>query len=264
MATDKFHNVPLTPQESVDPTSPSVDKKPRRFVWNDSTVRTTTWYNVSSEWICTFLYMYLSLGTVLACGVCPDSKIHSTSTLLAAGLSNGLALSAGIALGASHGGGQCNPAVTFCYVLAGRMSILRAALNVLAQVTASLAAGGLIMLAFPVSLSNERFYIHSPEQAFLIEAISASLLTATTLTLRPKKGPQNPAAPVIIGFFLTANIIATSHFADGAANPARSLALAITTARWRNAWIRLSSPFVGAIFGAVCHEFLIDNRGESN
>lgn len=260
MATDNYSNVPLTPeskQQYAASEETPVAGKPWKIHFSDSLVRSTAWYNGSSEWLCTFLYMYISLGTILACGMSPDSKINSTSALLASGLSNGLALSAGIALGTTYGGGYCNPAIVCSYVLIGRMSILRGVVLMMAQVTASLAAAGLALLAFPVTLSSERFYIHSPERAFLLEAISASLLTATTLSLRPKKGPQNPAAPVIIGFFLAANMIAASHFADGAVNPARSLAIAISTARWNGSWVRLSSPFLGASFGAVCHEVLI-------
>lgn len=254
-----YRDVPLTPEakhNQAQSYAASEESRVPAKSWMNVYFkdRSTMWFSASSEWLSSFLYMYLTFGTVLACGVSPDSKIHSTSALLAAAMSNGLALSAGIALGTAHGTGLCNPAVVCNYVLVGRMSLLRAIVLVVAQTSAALSAAGFAMLIFPATISPSHLYSHSPQRAFLIESIPASLLVAMTLSLRPKKGPQNPAAPVLLGFFLAANMIATSHFADGAVNPAKSLAISLWTGSWSGSWYLFSAPFVGSIFGAVLHE----------
>ena len=265
MATEEtFRTVPLTPEsqqsKAFDDASDEATR-PKPFAWklrfrSSSTLMSNL---TIAEYTATFCYVYLSISSLIAVGMSVDARLGGTSALLAASMSNGLALSVGIAVGTSQGVGHCNPVVTVAYLLTGRIGLLRALLLVLAQLAGALSAAGVALAAFPEALSSNRLYIHSPQRAIILEAISASILVAATMSLRAKKEPQNPAAPVILGFFIASNMMGTSFFGDGAVNPARSLAIAITTSRWARSWVTILPPFIGSVFGALFYELLIES-----
>lgn len=258
MASETFSHVPLNSEvkRPLAPPPPYTESAPKlTFIRR---MATCPWRVVSTEFTATFMFVYLGLGAVIACGMSPDSRIHSTSALLASGLSNGLALSVGAALGSANGVGHCNPAITLGYALTGRINSLRATILALAQFGAAMAAASLAWATYPGSFETTRIHAWSLKRAFVLEATTASILTITSMALRPKKGVHNPAAPVIMGFLMASCMVANSPFADGAANPARSLAIAVFTSTWSDAWVHLTAPFCGATIGALIHEFLLE------
>lgn len=260
MASETFSNVPL--KSPLPPPPPYTGESTPKLTFIRR-IAACSWQTVTTEFTATFMFVYLGVGSIIACGLSPDSRIHSTSALLASGVSNGFALSVGVALGSTRGVGFCNPAVSMGYALVGRMSVVRAAILGAAQVAAAMAATGVASAIYPGSLSTNRLHVWSLERAYLLEAVVASILTIMSMSLRPKKGVQNPAAPVIMGFLMAACMVSTSPFADGTANPARSLAVAAFTSTWKDSWVHLTAPFCGASVGALIHEFMIEQPVEA-
>lgn len=257
--------MPLTPEAQKPHDSDASAAAPPRmlnFTSHSYAHVRTAWRCMGAEFTATFLFVYLGLGSAVACGLSPDSRINSTSTILTIALSNGLALSASIAVGTSRGVGHCNPALTCAYLIARRIGFIRAVSLICAQVSAALSAATIVRFAFPASLSPMKPYDWAPEKAFLLETVSGGLLAMSTLSLRAKKGVHNPAVPVVLGFLLTANMVALSSFADGTVNPARSLAISVILSRWAGSLVHILASFVGASFGALLHMMLFESDDE--
>jgi aquaporin TIP len=221
------------------------------------------WRAASAEFLSSFMFVFLSVTAAVTSGQSPDSRIHSTSSILTLAVGHGFAFACAVSFSSTYVGGCCNPAVAFGMFLKGHISLIRLLMYALAQVCGSLLAALFVSATVPLydprslgfSVSVVRV-VGSPELAFALETVGATFLSLLVFQNSPES-IRSAASPVLLGFFVTASSIGISPFADPTFNPARSLAVAVVGSSYRNLWVPLLAPFFGSSLAALFHELLL-------
>jgi glycerol uptake facilitator-like aquaporin len=92
----------------------------------------------------------------------------------------------------------------------------------------------------------------TPAAGFMIEALLAFFLVTVVLSTAVA-GRAGNLAPLAIGMTLTLNITMGGALTGAAFNPARALGPMVATGNYRDAWLYLTAPIVGAIVAAIVH-----------
>lgn len=161
-------------------------------------------------------------------------------------------------------GAHFNPAVSFGFAVAGRMSWGLMLGYWIAQFLGGIAAGALIAYFYGTgsgvgasvgSLTNTDQW-----KAFLVEAFLTFFLVITVLFVT-----RNPyiaiAAGLAIGLALTFGMLAGAPLTGGSMNPARSLGPAIFSNNMGSYWIYIAGPLVGALVAALVYKLFTTNFG---
>jgi MIP family channel proteins len=197
----------------------------------------------------------------------------------AAVLGNGVGLPGIAAIAFAHGltimvfafaygsvsGGHMNPAVTVGVLAAGAMGVRDAIGYIVAQLVGGIAGAlllgavlggpatglGMPQLAHNLALGATTVTI-TPGAGFVIEAVLAFFLVTTVLSTAVA-GRAGNLAPLAIGMTLTLNIIMGGALTGAAFNPARALGPMVATGNYRDAWLYMTAPLVGAGIAALVH-----------
>jgi glycerol uptake facilitator-like aquaporin len=95
----------------------------------------------------------------------------------------------------------------------------------------------------------------TPTAGFMIEAVLAFFLVTVVLNTAVT-GRAGDLAPLAIGMTLTLNIIMGGALTGAAFNPARALGPMVATGNFREAWLYLTAPIIGAVVAAILHRGL--------
>jgi MIP family channel proteins len=216
-----------------------------------------------AELIGTFAFVFIGAGTaaVVGGGAGPAAV---TAIAFAHGLT---AMAFAFAYG-SVSGGHVNPAVTVGVLASGAMGVGEAAGYIVAQliggtlgalllsaVLGGTATGlGTPALAHDLALHATTVTL-TPVTGFVIEAVLGFFLVTVVLNT-VAAGRDGTLAPLAIGMTVTFNILMGGTLTGAAFNPARALGPMVATGNFRDAWLYLAAPTVGAIAAAVLHTLL--------
>jgi aquaporin related protein len=200
--------------------------------------------------------------------------IANPGNAVAGGVSTGFAAVALIYSFGAISGAHFNPAVTFGAVVGGKIEIVKAALYVVAQIVAGLAAvatvGGFapgavdkLVLAPPTGVN----FITAAAMEALLTFILVFVIYATAMGVNTEKsldGDSKSAdkaeakmnfAPIAIGLTLGFLCFLGGSVSGGCFNPARALAPAILSMKVSNIGVYLAGDFVGAGIAAALHTY---------
>jgi aquaporin Z len=173
------------------------------------------------------------------------------TNLVASGLIAGLVYALMIVVFGKFSGGQFNPATTLAAMITGKTDIWSGIAYIVAQVLGSIAAGGVSLLALPVSslipariwLAKEvnGFGINSASNAVLantelsfgpllvavVEVLASVIITAAALNSIDDNGESTKIAPILMGAAYALGTIITTPVTGGCLNPARATGIAI-------------------------------------
>jgi glycerol uptake facilitator-like aquaporin len=134
---------------------------------------------------------------------------------------------------------------TFAFVFIGTGALF------LSAVLAAHTSLGAPALAHNLALAGRSLTI-TPAAGFMIEALLAFFLV--TVVLGPAVADRaGNLAPLAIGMTLTLNITIGRALTTAAFNPARALGPMVAVGNFRDAWLCLIPPIVGAIAAAIVH-----------
>ncbi len=233
-----------------------------------------------TEYIGTFVFMFLGLGTTLFASLLTSGAAAPVVNALAWGF----ALVALVVAAGRISGAHFNPAVTIGAWISGRFPGRDVAPYILIQTAGAVTAGALILWlanGFPQFLADAGSgYVagdamaaisigtgdHSPlgfdtSRGLTVEFIAIGLLVAAVLAATSLRAPRGQA-PFTIGFSFAALILVASPFTNGGLNPVRVTATAIFAKTadgtnwavgqlwWWWAVAILAGAFVGLLFRA--------------
>jgi MIP family channel proteins len=156
-------------------------------------------------------------------------------------------------------GGQLNPVVTTCLFLTGNLGSVQAIANIVAQYLGAILGAAFLYGTTP-NASNATLGSNSVSasftngQATMGEIVMTCLLVFTVLqTCCERRSVAKNMAPLAIGLS-----VVLGHFVmlpvDGCSiNPARSFGPAALSGTWGNFWVFNVGPWVGGLFGVLCH-----------
>lgn len=157
----------------------------------------------------------------------------------------------------SFSGAHFNPAVSFGFAVAGRMSWGLMIGYWIAQFLGGIAAGALVAYFYGTDngagASVGSLTYTDQWKAFLVEAFLTFFLVIIVLLVT-----RNPmlaiASGLAIGLVLTFGMLAGAPLTGGSMNPARSLGPAIFSNNMGSYWIYIVGPLVGALVAALVYK----------
>ncbi len=213
------------------------------------------WKAYLAEFLGTFVFVFISSGTVLT------STIFGDLGALAIATATGIALAVMIFATAAISGGHLNPAVTLAMWLSGRISLLKAFFYLSAQFAASFAAAFCLFLIFGSKSIN--FFLGGPflavgvsvQSAVILEAILTGVLVfAVYASMVDKRGPGS-FGPLIVGLVVLVSGIFAGPLTGAALNPARAIGPLVISGNYSQILVYLIGPFVGSLAG-IFYEFM--------
>ena len=200
-----------------------------------------------AEFIGTFALVFAGTGAIII-----NDVSGGTITHLGIGLVFGLVVMAMIYTLGEISGAHFNPAVSFGFWLAKRLSSKDLFVYVTSQVLGGLTASLILRMMFPlhktlgITLPN----IVSVNGDFIFEMILTFFLMLVIIHVAQGAKEKGLMAGVAIGGMVALEAIFAGPITGASMNPARSLAPAIVSGHWEYLWVYLTAPFLGC--GCSC------------
>jgi aquaporin TIP len=201
-----------------------------------------------AEFLGTFALVFVGAGAVVV-----DAAKGGALGLLGVAFAHAAVLSVMVTALMTISGAHFNPAVTFAIWMANRIDIPRAALHILAQLLAAVAAAALVKALLP-AMAGEVTSYGVPRiagdvtltKAIVIEAVLTLFLVSAVFgtavsTEAPKVGGFG------IGIVLLFDILVGGPLTGAAMNPARAFGPALIA----NDWHGHAAYWIGPLFGAA-------------
>jgi aquaporin TIP len=186
----------------------------------------------------------------------------SSSGLTGIALAHGLAIAVMVSAVGHISGGHFNPAVTFGFLVTGRMNAALAGVYVVFQLAAGAVAALLLNVIFPtppnldtgVPVVADRI---SSGGAVLTEAILTFFLVWVVFaTAADPRGTFKSIAGLAIGLTITLDVLMAGPLTGAALNPSRALGPQLVGNAWADGWIWYLGPLIGGGGGALLYEYL--------
>jgi MIP family channel proteins len=220
---------------------------------------------LTAEAIGTFLFFFVGAGSVVLAG---SLNVGDTGGLIGVALAHGLVLAVLVSAFGAISGGHFNPAVTFAVWITGRMDALKAAMYVVTQLVAAVAAGFALRAVFTagawqaVALGTPAVSASTANwQAIAIEAVLTVVLIMAVLgTAVDVRGPK--IGGLAIGLAVGADILMGGPLTGAAMNPARWFGPAVASGTFADWYVWIIGPMAGAAVAALVYRYLLEDTEE--
>ena len=205
----------------------------------------------------TFLFFFVGAGSVVM-GDYLATNGGSGPGLLGVALAHGLALAVLVSALGAVSGGHFNPVVTLAVWIMGRITPIRAALYVVAQLAGGLAAGLALKVAFADAWQASNIGTPplgpgiTPALGIGIEAILTALLVLAVIgTAVDSRAPK--IGGLAIGLAVAADILVGGPLTGAAMNPARWFGPAVAAGAYADWYVWWIGPAIGAAVAALVY-----------
>jgi aquaporin Z len=207
-----------------------------------------------AELVGAFALTFIGAGAIMASG----------NNLLAVAAAHGLILAIMVSALGHISGGHFNPAITFGFLITGRIAPVLAAAYWAAQFAGATLAALLLKWIFPnVIVSGAKLGAPSLSPAIgvfpglILELIMTFFLAWVVFaTAADPRGAFKSIAGFAIGLTIGADILMGGPLTGAAMNPARAFGPELVENYWSNAWIWYIGPLLGAGIAALAYEYL--------
>ncbi|XP_061338470.1 nodulin-26-like [Gastrolobium bilobum] len=207
-----------------------------------------------AEFVGTYILIFAGCGAALVNERLP-------LTIVGIAIVSGLALTVAIYSVGHVSGGHFNPAVTIALAAVRKIQLRLVPTYVLCQLMgATLASLTLKLLYhdkvdFGVTVTQ---YLSSTSdlEAMMWESIITSILMLTICGVATDPRGSKELAGVAIGISVLINVIIAGPITGASMNPARSLGPAIVSGDYKNIWVYIIGPTLGAILASLLYRFL--------
>jgi MIP family channel proteins len=155
-------------------------------------------------------------------------------------------------------GCHINPAVTIAFRALGRISNLKMAGYIAAQLTGAVLAGLVIVAivgqAGDAGASEPR--IGGTDAAFWSEVVLTFFLAFVIFAVATDERAQGAFAAIAIGGYVGFAATGWGPIANASMNPARSFGPAVAANAWEAHWVYWVGPIAGALVAAAVYELL--------
>jgi aquaporin TIP len=215
-----------------------------------------------AEAIGTFALIFIGVLSISGAKIAgaPDTLTNLASI----GLAHGLTIAVMVAALGAISGGHFNPAVTFGFVLTGRMSPAAGLMYWLAQLAGASVAAGILAMLFgsgPVSSGTPDL---APSVGFaagvVVEAITTFFLVLVVFGTAVDERAPKAVYPLAIGLTVALDIMAAGPLTGAAMNPARTFGPALASGHWTNHLVYWVGPLLGGGLAALVQHFVLMER----
>ncbi|XP_061477730.1 aquaporin-6-like isoform X1 [Rhineura floridana] len=208
---------------------------------------------VFAEFLATAIFVFFGLGPVLDWPE-PPSVLQTAITF-------NLAAATTVQIAWHASGAHLNPAVTVAFLLGSRISLVRAACYVVAQLAGGITGAATLYGVTPGTvrgnLGINRVAINiSSGQAVAVELIlTLQLVLCYFASTDSRSKGSSPA--IMIGVSVALGHLIGHYFTSCSMNPAKSFGPAVIFGKFHNHWIFWVGPLAGAILASVLYNFVL-------
>ena len=197
----------------------------------------------TAEFIGTFALVFAGTGAIIINDVSAGVITH-----LGIGLVFGLIIMTMIYALGEISGAHFNPAVSFGFWLAKRLSFKELIPFVISQVLGAITASVLLRIIFPQhqTLGTTLPHFISASGDFVLETILTFFLMFVIIHVAQGAKEKGLMAGVAIGGMVALEAIFAGPVTGASMNPARSLAPAIISGHLEFLWVYITAPFLGS------------------
>lgn len=222
---------------------------------------------ILAEFFATFFFVFVGAGSVVSIvGVLGQADIDLAAAVTGIALAHGLAIALLVTATANISGGHINPAVTFGFVLTGRMKPALGVLYVVAQVVGAILAAAAIKAIFADGIEGN-LGAHSlgpgvsgEGLGFLAEILLTFLLVGVVFATAVDPKGRGNLAPIAIGLAVLVDHLIAVPLTGASMNPARSFGPSLIANFWDNHWIYWAGPLVGGGAAALVYHYIFAER----
>jgi len=226
-----------------------------------------------AEFIGVFLFVFTGCA---ACASCCLKEVPGGAPIDAnlgpIAFAFGLAIMVLVFATADISGGHLNPAVSFSFVITGKMEPVKFVVYVFSQCLGAICAGYFLVGILPddyhhidkthaTVLGTQAVTNITLPQAVLIEIVTTFTLVFTVwANAVDENQPAGKMAPIPIGFAVILGIIASGNLSGGSMNPARSIGPAVATQTFDGQWVYWVGPMLGAALAGLLYKYAFLSR----
>lgn len=210
----------------------------------------------SAEALGAFALVFAGCGAII-------TNAERSGTLGSVGVSLvfGLVILAGIAAFGHISGAHFNPAVTTSFFLTRHLPGRDAITYISAQLGGATAAALMLWFVWPDKPADLGATVPTIAvgRAVIVEGVMSALLMLVIISVATDTRAVGAPAAIAIGATIALDALFGGPLTGASMNPARSFAPALVSGEWRDFWVYLAGPLLGAPLGAFAYQFV---RGE--
>lgn len=210
-----------------------------------------------AEFVGAFALTFIGAGAIMVSGV-------GGSGLVGIALAHGLVIAVMVSAVGHVSGGHFNPAVTFGFLVTGRMKPSLGAAYIVSQMGAAAIAALLLRWIFPTQAVNGS-KLGAPllngqisaGAGFVVEVILTFFLVFVVFAVAAdSRGTFKAVAGLPIGLVITFDILMGGPLTGAAMNPSRAFGPMLVQNVWGDGWIWYAGPLLGGALAALAYEVL--------
>jgi aquaporin TIP len=215
-----------------------------------------------AEAIGAFALSFIGVLAISAAGVVGAPS--GLANLASIGLAHGLTIAVMVAALGAISGGHFNPAVTFAFVITGRMKLLDGVGYWVAQLVGAAIAGVLlVLLVGSQAVANGTPNLDpkvSPLNGIIIEAVLTFFLVLVIFGTAVDARAPRSIFPLAIGLTIALDIMGGGPLTGAAMNPSRTFGPALASGMWANHLVYWIGPLIGGgLAGLLQHHVFIES-----
>jgi aquaporin Z len=215
-----------------------------------------------AEFIGAFTLIFAGAGSIMILGGSGGAGLAGIA------LAHGLAIAVMVSAVGHISGGHFNPAITFGFLITGRMRPALAAGYWVSQFGGAVVAALLLKWIFPtVSVNGAKLGVPILNDAIgagrgvVLEMILTFFLVWVVFaTAADPRGTFKSIAGLAIGLTIAMDVLAGGPLTGAAMNPARAFGPQLVQNAWSDGWLWYVGPVVGAAAAAILYEWLYLRR----
>jgi aquaporin NIP len=210
-----------------------------------------------AEGIAAFTLVFAGCGAIVA-----NAQYDNALGVVGIALVFGLVIMVMIYATGHLSGAHINPAVTIAFTLNRHFPLRDAVAYVIAQCLGAIAAAFALLAVWPGQPAELGATLPTVGigSALVYEGLLTALLMFVIMAVATDTRAVGAAAAIAIGGTIGLDALFGGPVTGASMNPARSLGPAIAAWEWRDLWIYLVAPILGAALGAVAYQQV---RGKS-
>ena len=212
-----------------------------------------------AEAIGTFALSFIGVLAITAAGVVGAPA--GLTNLASIGLAHGLTIGVMVAALGAISGGHFNPAVTFGFVITGRMKILTGVYYWVAQLVGATIAG-LVLLGV---VGGQAVANGTPNLApnvsvgtgILVEVVLTFFLVLVIFGTAVDERAPKSIFPLAIGLTIALDIMGGGPLTGASMNPSRTFGPALASGMWSNHLVYWIGPLIGGGLAALLQHYVL-------
>ena len=209
-----------------------------------------------AEFLAAFALVFAGCGAIIT-----DAKYDGALGTVGIALVFGLVIMAMIYATGHLSGAHINPSVTIAFTLTRHFPLRDALAYIPAQLVGATLAAGVLRGAWTDKPAHLGATLPSVGggQALLYEAVLTAFLMFVIIAVATDTRAVGGAAAIAIGGVVGLDALFGGPVTGASMNPARSFGPALVANEWRDFWVYILGPLIGATVGAFAYQLV---RGE--